>query len=91
SIHKILQIQDKVEQIDLALLHRLKAQLIDYQSFEKINISGLNAERAMVFPSGLAILIAIFECMQIETLALAQGALREALLLQVVNRGPTLS
>ncbi|MGL6176510.1 MAG: hypothetical protein ACRC1U_05900 [Vibrionaceae bacterium] len=91
SIHKILQIQDKVEQIDLALLHRLKAQLIDYQSFEKINISGLNAERAMVFPSGLAILIAIFECMQIKTLALAQGALREALLLQVVNRGPTLS
>ncbi|MGL5292086.1 MAG: hypothetical protein ACRC9T_09210 [Vibrionaceae bacterium] len=91
SIYKILSSKEKVDHIHLALLYRLKTQLIDCQTFEQINISGLNDERAMVFPSGLAILIAIFESLQIETLSLAQGALREALLLQVVNRGSTIS
>ncbi len=48
-------------------------------SREELEIEGLTFERALVFPSGLAILIAIFETLHIENMILAGGALREGL------------
>ena len=40
-----------------------------------MQLEGLAAERLTVFPSGLAILIAIFETLDIESMTLAGGAL----------------
>ncbi|MFM2510207.1 guanosine-5'-triphosphate,3'-diphosphate pyrophosphatase, partial [Escherichia coli] len=46
---------------------------------EELEIEGLTLERALVFPSGLAILIAIFTELNIQSMTLAGGALREGL------------
>ncbi|MCI1113880.1 guanosine-5'-triphosphate,3'-diphosphate pyrophosphatase, partial [Stenotrophomonas maltophilia] len=45
----------------------------------ELEIEGLTLERALVFPSGLAILIAIFTELNIQSMTLAGGALREGL------------
>lgn len=45
-----------------------------------------DAERLSVFPSGLAILIAISETLHIENMTLAGGALREGLIYGMVGK-----
>ena len=49
-------------------------------------LQGLMPERLSVFPSGLAILIAIFETLHIENMTLAGGALREGLIYGMVGK-----
>ena len=48
------------ERITLAKLQQLKQRAIQCGRLEELEIEGLTLERALVFPSGLAILIAIF-------------------------------
>lgn len=67
------------ERITLAKLQQLKQRAIQCGRLEELEIEGLTLERALVFPSGLAILIAIFEQLNIECMTLAGGALREGL------------
>ncbi|MDI8106919.1 recombination factor protein RarA, partial [Salmonella enterica subsp. enterica serovar Anatum] len=55
------------------------AQYIGQQHLLAAGIEGLTLERALVFPSGLAILIAIFTELNIQSMTLAGGALREGL------------
>ena len=49
-------------------------------------LQGLMPERLSVFPSGLAILIAIFETLQIQNMTLAGGALREGLIYGMIGK-----
>jgi len=65
-------------------LINIKKQLIQCHSVNRINISGLTSERAPVIASGLAILIAIFDCFNIKELQLSSGALREGLLYEML-------
>lgn len=67
------------ERITLAKLQQLKQRAIQCGRLEELEIEGLTLERALVFPSGLAILIAIFEQLSIDYMTLAGGALREGL------------
>ena len=55
-------------------------QAIACGKLDQLQLEGLAAERLTVFPSGLAILIAIFETLGIESMTLAGGALREGLI-----------
>jgi exopolyphosphatase/guanosine-5'-triphosphate,3'-diphosphate pyrophosphatase len=66
------------ERITLAKLQQLKQRAIQC-GLEELEIEGLTLERALVFPSGLAILIAIFTELNIQCMTLAGGALREGL------------
>lgn len=50
-----------------------------------MEIKGLTLERALVFPSGLAILIAIFAELKIDYMILAGGALREGLIYNMLD------
>ena len=68
------------ERITLSKLQQLKQRAIQCGKLEELEIEGLTLERALVFPSGLSILIAIFEELKIESMTLAGGALREGLL-----------
>lgn len=65
-------------------LYKIKNQLINCESMEYIDLEGLTPEKANVFPSGLAILIGIFEILSINSLYKAGGALREGLLNQLI-------
>lgn len=79
ALQEIMMAQGMDERITLAKLQQLKLRAIQCGRLEELEIEGLTLERALVFPSGLAILIAIFTEMNIESMTLAGGALREGL------------
>ncbi|VTP80428.1 guanosine pentaphosphate phosphohydrolase [Proteus vulgaris] len=79
ALQEIMIAQGMDELITLPKLERLKHKAIECGKLEELEIDGLTFERALVFPSGLAILIAIFETLHIENMILAGGALREGL------------
>ncbi|XPE54550.1 hypothetical protein ACNKHW_24185 [Shigella flexneri] len=56
----IIMAQGMDERITLETLQQLKQRAIHCGRLEELEIDGLTLERALVFPSGLAILIAIF-------------------------------
>ena len=80
AITEILVAQGISDAIRLDYLYHLKQQCIDDGHVDQLSIEGLDASRQPIFPSGLAILIALFEAMQIETMNIAGGALREGLI-----------
>lgn len=79
ALQEIMMAQGMDERITLAKLQQLKQRAIQCGRLEELEIEGLTLERALVFPSGLAILIAIFTEMNIQSMTLAGGALREGL------------
>ena len=79
ALQEIMMAQGMDEHITLAKLQQLKQRAIQCGRLEELEIEGLTLERALVFPSGLAILIAIFSELNIEYMTLAGGALREGL------------
>ncbi|MGV8926813.1 MAG: guanosine-5'-triphosphate,3'-diphosphate diphosphatase [Ewingella sp.] len=79
ALQEIMVAQGMDERITLAKLQQLKQRAIQCGKLEELEIEGLTLERALVFPSGLSILIAIFKALNIETMTLAGGALREGL------------
>ncbi|MGV7091441.1 guanosine-5'-triphosphate,3'-diphosphate diphosphatase [Siccibacter turicensis] len=80
ALQEIMMAQGMDERITLAKLQQLKQRAIQCGRLEELEIEGLTLERALVFPSGLAILIAIFTELDIACMTLAGGALREGLL-----------
>ncbi len=84
ALQEIMLAQGMDEVITHAKLKRLQKQAMLADHLEELEIEGLTLERALVFPSGLSILIAIFELLNIEAMTLAGGALREGLLYDMV-------
>lgn len=79
ALQEIMVAQGMDEYITLEKLQQLKRHAIHCGKLEELEIEGLTLERALVFPSGLAILLAIFQELDIKTMTLAGGALREGL------------
>ncbi|MEG1213907.1 MAG: exopolyphosphatase [Leclercia sp.] len=79
ALQEIMMAQGMDERITLAKLQQLKQRAIHCGRLEELEIEGLTLERALVFPSGLAILIAIFTELNIQCMTLSGGALREGL------------
>lgn len=79
ALQEIMMAQGMDERITLPKLQQLKQRAIQCGRLEELEIEGLTLERALVFPSGLAILIAIFTELGIQCMTLAGGALREGL------------
>ncbi|MDC0612685.1 guanosine-5'-triphosphate,3'-diphosphate diphosphatase [Vibrio sp.] len=85
ALQEIMLAQGMDEVITLSKLKRLQQQAMMADHLEELEIVGLTLERALVFPSGLSILIAIFESLSIDAMTLAGGALREGLVYEMVN------
>ncbi|WP_274852174.1 exopolyphosphatase, partial [Serratia marcescens] len=79
ALQEIMVAQGMDERITLPKLRQLKQRAIQCGKLEELEIAGLTLERALVFPSGLSILLAIFQELGIESMMLAGGALREGL------------
>lgn len=79
ALQEIMVAQGMDERITLSKLQQLKQRAIQCGKLEELEIEGLTLERALVFPSGLSILIAIFNELNIDSMTLAGGALREGL------------
>ncbi len=84
ALQEIMLAQGMDEIITLAKLKRLQRQAMQYERLEDLDIEGLTLERALVFPSGLSILIALFESLQIDSMTLAGGALREGMVYEMM-------
>ncbi|MEH0761525.1 guanosine-5'-triphosphate,3'-diphosphate diphosphatase [Vibrio sp. 16] len=85
ALQEIMLAQGMDEVITHAKLKRLQKQAMRADHIEELEIEGLTLERALVFPSGLSILIAIFELLEIDSMTLAGGALREGLVYEMVD------
>ncbi|GKX61101.1 guanosine-5'-triphosphate,3'-diphosphate pyrophosphatase [Leminorella grimontii] len=86
ALQEIMLAQGMDEAITLDKLLQLKVQAIQCGKLEELEIEGLTLERALVFPSGLAILIAIFDTLKVDGMALSGGALREGLVYDMLPR-----
>jgi exopolyphosphatase/guanosine-5'-triphosphate,3'-diphosphate pyrophosphatase len=80
AITEILVTQGISDSIRLDYLHVLKQQCIECSSIDLLQIDGLTDARRAIFPSGLAILIALFEQLNIKEMQISGGALREGLI-----------
>ncbi len=85
ALQEIMLAQGMDEVITHAKLKRLQKQAMLADHLEELEIEGLTLERALVFPSGLSILIAVFELLNIDAMTLAGGALREGLAYEMVD------
>lgn len=72
--------------ISLEALQKLRKRLIKEAAIEGLTLKGLRADRAGIFPAGVAILLAIFEQFELEHMSVASGALREGLLYDLIGR-----
>src|SRR6185436_359003 len=67
-------------------LDRLRSLLIKHERAEPDRIAGLNKNRAPVLPGGLAIMLAAFDELKIEHMAVSEGALRHGVLYDLLGR-----
>ncbi|GGY94492.1 exopolyphosphatase [Shewanella fodinae] len=86
SVVELLQHRGVSEIITAAVLQQLKLEILAEKSLDLPSIKGLSRERAPTFAAGVAILLALFELLQIQQLALSGGALREGVLLMLAKR-----
>ncbi len=80
ALAEILSYRQQSIIITNSFLHEIKQALIECQSIEHIFLDGLRTDRKSVLASGLCILIALFNCLDIKELKLSTGALREGIL-----------
>ncbi|KAA1150002.1 guanosine-5'-triphosphate,3'-diphosphate diphosphatase [Pseudoalteromonas sp. FUC4] len=84
AIQEIMVAQNLDDLLTLEKLNTIKDQAIAFSTIAALDLPGLSEDRRLVFVSGLAILIALFESLEIEKMGLAGGALREGVLYSMV-------
>jgi exopolyphosphatase/guanosine-5'-triphosphate,3'-diphosphate pyrophosphatase len=67
-------------------LKRVLAYLVDRGSTRELTLASINDERRPVFPGGAAILAEVFEVLGVESMRIAEGAMRHGLLYDIVGR-----
>lgn len=85
AIQEIQLTQGLCEAITLNRLEQLKQQVIACGELDRLSIEGLADDRKPVFAGGLAILIGLFQQLEIHQLRISGGALREGLIYGMTN------
>ena len=67
-------------------LERLRSLLIRANGISDTTLAGLRADRAAVFPGGLAIMIAVLAELHIDHMEVADGAMRQGILYDMLGR-----
>src|SRR5918999_1675347 len=67
-------------------LERLRSLLIKHEKADPDRIAGLRANRAPVLSGGLAIMIAAFDALGLESMKVSEGALRHGVLYDLLGR-----
>ncbi|MGS0694860.1 Ppx/GppA phosphatase family protein [Shewanella sp. 0m-10] len=79
--------QETPTDITLERLITLKQYLLDARHIDNINLPNLDPKRIALLPAGLCILISFFKRLAIDTMQVAQGALREGILYELAQIG----
>lgn len=72
--------------LQLKALKKLRDLIIEQGHVDKLELQGVKDQRLQVFPAGVAILIGIFEALEIEHMTYSDGALREGALFDLLGR-----
>jgi exopolyphosphatase / guanosine-5'-triphosphate,3'-diphosphate pyrophosphatase len=72
--------------ITLEGLEHIRRVMLQAKDISRLALPGLPAERAPVFPGGLAILVALFDSLEIERMQATSGALREGVIHDLLGR-----
>jgi len=67
-------------------MDRMRALLLKAGDVERLDLPGLKADRAQVLPGGFAIMLAIFEELEVRDMILATGAMRQGILYDMLGR-----
>jgi len=67
-------------------IETLVEECIEVGDVTRLRMPGLTADRQEIFPAGLAILIEVFDRLGVESMRVADGALREGLLYDLLGR-----
>ena len=67
-------------------LEALKGHLLEKGHINDVELEAIDAERAPVFPGGLAITAAVVDALDIDSMTVSDGALREGLLHDLLGR-----
>jgi exopolyphosphatase/guanosine-5'-triphosphate,3'-diphosphate pyrophosphatase len=86
ALAEILHANKQPAIINYDFLLQVKTQLIQCKKTANIKIYGLMQERKPVIASGVAILIALFECFNVTQVQLSSGAIREGLLYEMLPK-----
>ena len=86
SVVELLNYRQESASITLDVLTSLQEEVLTQSSHSMLSISGLHQERAPTFAAGISILRALFELLEIESLNLSGGALREGVLQTLAQR-----
>jgi exopolyphosphatase/guanosine-5'-triphosphate,3'-diphosphate pyrophosphatase len=87
AAHSVLTALDRAPQgITAEGLEYLIDEMIAFGQVAKIRLPELSAERAEVFPAGVAILVEVMRAMALPRMCVADGALREGILYDLVGR-----
>ena len=80
TMMELLRFRGHDECITLEFLEQIKQEIIAQTDPKLTDIEGLSAERAPTLATGVAILLALFELLDLESINLSGGALREGVL-----------
>jgi exopolyphosphatase/guanosine-5'-triphosphate,3'-diphosphate pyrophosphatase len=86
TIKEILQAKGLDGTITLPYLEQLRDELIQKKNIQQLDLPGLADDRKPIICSGIAILLALFEGLNITTMEYSDGALREGILYEFVSR-----
>lgn len=87
SIAKVIQEEGLAENnITAKAMDQLGKRLIEIGHIDKLKLSGLSEERRPVFVGGFVVLNAIIESLNIESISVSDGSLREGLLYDLLGR-----
>jgi len=67
-------------------LEQLVKSVLQHKNASALKIKGLKEERKLILPAGLAILVALFQQLDIKRLNYSEGALREGVLYDMLGR-----
>ena len=84
ALIEILSYRQQQKIITATFLQEIKQSLIQCGTIDNIVFDGLRSDRSPVLASGLSILIALFNCLEIKELKRSTGALREGLLFEML-------
>jgi len=67
-------------------MDRMRSLLLKAGDVDRLDMPGLKADRAVVLPGGFAIMLAIFEELDVKDMSLATGAMRQGILYDMLGR-----
>lgn len=88
SIAAVIAAEGLGSHITLPALHTLIERIADAGSVKKAKLEGLKPERVDVFAGGLAVLTAVFEELDIGSMAFTEAALRDGVFYDLIGRNP---